>query len=186
MDRTGCKKAPCIQIVIFPQWLFMRPLFTVAFHEQAAGLILQMYLAFRGAAVLRSTSATRSKYPAFCFSLMTFFATEGSIMSLNAQMLHVHEIFFLLLTNHHHYEIMKDVEKREWSGYFDSLVGCFLLFVFVLILNQREHECKQREGGLVIWISSNIFCAFVFYPIFLCFCLCIISLSIRGSFAISS
>ena len=186
MDRTGCKKAPCIQIVIFPQWLFMRPLFTVAFHEQAAGLILQMYLAFRGAAVLRSTSATRSKYPAFCFSLMTFFATEGSIMSLNAQMLHVHEIFFLLLTNHHHYEIMKDVEKREWSGYFDSLVGCFLLFVFVLILNHRKHECRQREGGLVIWISSNIFCIFVFYPLFLCFCLSIISFSIRGSFAFSS
>ena len=145
-----------------------------------------MYLAFTGAAVLRSTSATRSKYPAFCFSMMTFFATEGRIMSLYAQMLHVHETFFLLLTNHHHYEIMKDVEKREWSGYFDSLVGCFLLFVFVLILNQREHECRQREGSLVIRIYSNIFCDFVFYPIFLCFCLCIISFSIRGSSAISS
>ena len=75
-----------------------------------------MYLAFTGAAVLRSTFATRSKYPVFCFSMMTFFATEGRIMSLNAQMLHVHETFFSFLTNHHNYEIMKDAEKGNGPG----------------------------------------------------------------------
>ena len=96
-----------------------------------------MYLAFTGAAVLRPTFATRSKYPAFCFSMMTFFATEGRIMSLNAQMLHDHEIFFLPLTNHHHYEIMKDAEKGKGPGILTP-IGWLFSIVCVCAPSQSE------------------------------------------------
>ena len=67
------------------RWLFMsRPLGSFSgctWHSQ-------------GPLFYDNTFATRSKYPALCFSLMTFFAIEGRIKSLNAQMLHVHETFF--------------------------------------------------------------------------------------------
>ena len=107
----------------------------------------------------------------FAFPWWRFFATKGRIMSLNAQRLYVYETFFSSSYQSPQLWNYERCRKREGSGYFDSLVGCFLLFVFVLILNHREHECRQREGGLVNQIYSNIFCAFVFtlyFCVFVC------------------
>ena len=142
----------------------MRPLFAVAFHEWAAGLILWMYLAFTGAAVLRSTSAIRSKYPVFCFSMMTFFAIEGRIMSLNAQMLQVHETSFSSSYQSPQLWNYERCRKAEGSGYFDSLVVFFCLCLFSI------RESMNADNGKGAWLFGFIKIFFVplFFTLYFC------------------
>ena len=132
-----------------------------------------MYLAFTGAAVLRSTSAIRSKYPAFCFSMMTFFATEGRIMSLNTPIPHAHETFFLLLTNHHHYEIMKDAEKGKGPG----ILTLWLVVFFCLCLCSFSiRESMSADNGKGAWLFGFIQTFFVtlFFTQYFCVFVCVL------------
>ena len=94
-------------------------------------------------------------------------------MSLNAQMLHVHEIFFLPLTNHHHYEIMKDAEKGMGPG----ILTLWLVVFFCLCLCSFSiTESMNADNGKGAWLFGflQIFFVPLFFTLYFCVSVCVL------------